>query len=122
LFNSKNIKDISNELTDQKNKDKVKTNLVSFYGSEEKANEVLGAQKDSIIGVLVPGIIYLPFAYLHAVQPTYSKFKTENGLPLWAIVNVQIVSLTPAMFENFENGRTLNEISANLLVDFLRRK
>lgn len=112
-FNAKNIKDISAVLSDKsasasskKSAAALQANFKEQFGTTD-AEELLKNIQDVVISVLIPGVVYLPFAYIHAVQPTYSKFRTSEGYPLWATVNVQIVSLVPAMLHNFEDGKNM---------------
>jgi hypothetical protein len=126
-FNAKNIKEISKVLSDKSASDSSKklasatqANFKTQFGTDD-AEEVLKNMTDAVISVLIPGVVYLPLAYIHAVQPTYSKFKTNFEFPLWATLNVQIVSLTPAMLDNFTDGATLNDVSDNIIMDMNKR-
>ena len=107
-FNAKNITALRDVIANKQSK---KEDIVAAtkaldlaFGGEERAETIMKSMEDTTISVLIPGIVYLPIAYIHSITPTYSKFITDAGYPLWATANVQIVSLSPAMFENFSNG------------------
>jgi hypothetical protein len=53
--------------------------------------------------VLIPGIIYLPVAYIEKATPTYSKQVTENSYPLWATLELTFVSTFPALESDFKD-------------------
>jgi len=100
-LNAKNVRSIDQEIKDIKDK-----------GGEEitdqqkkEMQKIIDQQQDSIFSVVIPGVIYLPAAFVFSVSPTYSKHVTENGYPLWASANVQIQSLVPAFIEFFKMGR-----------------
>jgi len=102
-FNAKNIKDVKETLTKT---DKNKSVGISIP-KKATTKDVSSAQTKNI-SVLIPGIVYLPLAFIYAITPTYSKFKTSKGLPLWATASLQIVSLTPASIQNFEDGNLMS--------------
>ena len=101
-FNAKNIKDVSENI---KKTDKNKTGVPS--GNKKAETSSFKGLQTKNISVLIPGIVYLPLAFIYSVIPTYSKFKTSKGYPLWATANVQIVSLTPATLQNFKDGESM---------------
>ena len=72
---------------------------------KDNINTQLQKQKNSMFSVLIPGVVFLPYAFIFSISPTYSKHVTENGYPLWASANVQIQSVMPAFVEYFKMGR-----------------
>lgn len=63
------------------------------------------ARKSKLIGLHIPGVIYLDLAMILAAVPTYSKQTTASGYPLWAQVDFTAISIFPAntgMFDDTE--------------------
>jgi hypothetical protein len=107
-INSKNVAEIAKTLTDKKNEKKTVTPSIPILDTGS-AQETLKNTPNNTISVLIPGVIYLPLAFIYAIQPTYSKFRTDGGYPLWATANVQIYSFGPAILDNFEDGMNMRE-------------
>jgi hypothetical protein len=82
-----------------------KAAFIDEAGGEDKLKKFLSGQYNSIFSVIIPGVVYLPAAFIFAIQPTYSKQVTAKGYPLWAQANVQIQSITPALYDNFTQGQ-----------------
>ena len=59
---------------------------------------------NSLISVLIPGVVYIDNAVMYSIEPTYSKQVTDNGYPLWATAQVQIVGVRPALLDDFIMG------------------
>lgn len=101
-----NVKEIGDLLTG--NSEKAKKETKGLNEVETKAlDTVKGRLSDldkvdnKVISALIPGVLYLPYAYVHSVQPTYSKQTTQSGLPIWASANLTISSLLPANLKDF---------------------
>jgi hypothetical protein len=52
-----------------------------------------------LCSLYIPGIVYIPLAYVESANPTWSKQLTIGGFPLWSKVNLQVTGLFPAVFE-----------------------
>lgn len=59
---------------------------------------------NKVISVFIPGVVYLPYAYIHSIQPTYSKQTTQSGCPIWASANLTISSLIPSNLNDFTDA------------------
>jgi hypothetical protein len=102
--NVKNLdKTISNAVNSSEGK-KAAEELGEGKSGEKELKRLLESQYSVLFSVLIPGVIFLPAAFVFAIAPTYSKHVTEQGYPLWASVNLQIQSLTPALAEYFRDG------------------
>jgi hypothetical protein len=64
--------------------------------SVEKAAFTSDATAAKLISVYIPGILYLPAAFAEEVKLTFSNEITESGYPLWAEININFNSITPA--------------------------
>ena len=106
-LNALNVKNIDNLISGIKNKE-TRDDFVEEEGGKEELKKLAENQVNSLFSVIIPGVVYLPKAFVFAIQPTYSKQVTDEGYPLWASANVQIQSLTPALAEYFETGRKFN--------------
>ena len=79
-------------------------NTASSVVEQDSKNYKALFSRDSsstVCSVLIPGIIFLPIALCIAGKPTFSKEVTKSILspdvfPLWAKVDVEIRSITPA--------------------------
>ena len=60
-------------------------------------------KKSKLIALEIPGIIYLPLAMVESAVPTYSKELTESGYPLYASIDLQVISVLPASTEAYDN-------------------
>ena len=84
----------------------------------EKLTEKEFESGSKLISVEIPGIVYLSVAYVESAIPTYSKHITSSGYPLWADVDLQISSFTPAtdyMFWNADSTLNFLAVQAGLL-------
>lgn len=70
--------------------------------------------KAKLCSVYIPGIIYLPLAYVEVAQPTWSKQITEKGYPLWSKVQLQLTGLYPAVAEDNFFSVNPREISSSI--------
>lgn len=61
-------------------------------------------QSAKLVSIKIPGIIYMPLALIESAQPTFSKHLTENGFPLWGILDTTIMGLYPATDTMFNAG------------------
>lgn len=57
-----------------------------------------------VISIEIPGVIYLPVALVEKAVPTFSKEITESGFPLWAEIQLTIMSLRSANTDMFVPG------------------
>lgn len=71
--------------------------------AKEKTGKAVGSFKTSkdkdvirSVDVLIPGVIFVPNAFIMRAVPIFSKETTVSGYPLWGRVNLEIRSLTPA--------------------------
>ena len=65
------------------------------------------SKKSKLISLEIPGVVYLDAALIESAIPTYSKQGTESGYPLWANVDLSILSVKPgntSMFDDVENS------------------
>ena len=75
-------------LKDSSNFTKKSGNSSNFVGSK-------------FCSVWIPGIIYLPIAYVEKATPTYSKQVTEEYYPLWSTLELILTSTYPALESDF---------------------
>lgn len=69
--------------------------------AKEKTGKAEGSFKTSkdvirSVDVLIPGVIFVPNAFIMRAVPIFSKETTVSGYPLWGRVNLEIRSLIPA--------------------------
>lgn len=69
------------------------------------AKKTKGLQYNSLFAVIIPGVVYIPYAFLNNCRPTYSKQTTKRGFPLWATVEVEIQGISAAFWHNFTQGK-----------------
>jgi len=104
-LNATNVSDVNKIIGAAKEKS---TALIEELGGgktgEKELRNILESQYSALFSVLIPGVVFLPVAFIFAIAPTYSKHVTEKGYPLWASANLQIQSLTPALAEYFRDG------------------
>ena len=90
----------------------ISLNTQKEYNIKNKGNNKnpsVNEIKAKIVALEIPGIIYIPLAYVEMALPTYSKQQTESGYPLWCTLDCQFVSVSPATTEMYNNailGRT----------------
>ena len=76
---------------------------------EKQALKSIEASSDtvynSIFSVIIPGIVYVPYAFLYSFRPTYSKQTTKRGFPLWAQGELQIQGISAAFHHDFTRGK-----------------
>jgi len=70
-------------------------------GDEAFPEDVI--KKSKLVSVHIPGVIYIPLAIVESAIPTVSKEVTESGYPLWANVDLQLISALPANDGYFDN-------------------
>jgi hypothetical protein len=108
-LNATNVNDIDKIIKSAKEKSTAAfEELGGGKQGEKELRNILDSQYSALFSVLIPGVVFLPVAFIFAIAPTYSKHVTENGYPLWANANVQIQSLTPAFAEYFRDGMNFN--------------
>lgn len=106
-LNATNVKEINNVIANAMNSPEGKLAAEELGEGKKGTSELrklLESQYSALFSVLIPGVIFIPLAFISAIAPTYSKHVTEAGYPLWASANVQIQSLTPALAEYFRDG------------------
>jgi len=106
-LNATNVSNINNIIKSAQGK-KASEEIGEGKEGEKALKQILESQYSALFSVLIPGVIFLPVAFIFAIAPTYSKHVTENGDPLWASASVQIQSLTPAFAEYFRDGMNFN--------------
>jgi len=84
----------------------ISLSTMSDFNEQQKNNEKGNNSqiRAKICAIEIPGIIYLPLAFLEQAQPTYSKQITESGNPLWGTLDCQFVSVSPATTDMFEKS------------------
>lgn len=60
--------------------------------------------KAKLLAFEVPGVIYVPLAYVSQAFPTYSKQITESVIPLWCSLDCTFVSISPATTDAFNQA------------------
>lgn len=83
--------------------EKDKELLIETHG-KDYAKEIKDKQYNSLFSVIIPGVVFIPFAFLYNMRPTYSKHTTINGYPLWATAEVEIQGISAAFHNNFTLG------------------
>ncbi len=58
-------------------------------------------KRSKLVSLKIPGIIYLPLAFISKAVPTFSKNITESGYSLWGSLDLEFQSLTPATSDMF---------------------
>jgi hypothetical protein len=83
----------------------------------EKGNKspTIAGLKAKIISLEIPGIIYIPLAYVKMAMPTYSKQITESGLPLWCSLDCQFASVSPATTDAYKDAVSSTRSTMNRL-------
>lgn len=69
-------------------------------------NTTIDSLKSKLIAFEIPGIVYVPLAYVSQAIPTYSKQITENAYPLWCQLDCTFVSVSPATTDVYNNARS----------------
>lgn len=78
--------------------------LIETHG-KDYAKEIKDKQYNSLFSVIIPGVVYVPYAFLNNFRPTYSKQTTKRGFPLWATAEVEIQGISAAFHHNFTQGK-----------------
>jgi hypothetical protein len=58
-----------------------------------------------LVSVFIPGMVYVPQAFIRSARPTFSKYITTAGFPVWGKIDVQFESLIPASDLIWDNVR-----------------
>ncbi len=74
---------------------------VSANTDEDK---ILANTKSAVFSLLIPGVVYLPYAYISAIQPVWGNQETASKIPLWARANVTFSSVGPSQSRHFTDG------------------
>lgn len=53
-----------------------------------------------LCSIYVPGIVYIPIAFIESIQVTWSKQLTDKGYPIWSKVNCQFTGASASVFED----------------------
>lgn len=75
----------------------------------ENLNELLKNTTDAVFSLLIPGIVYLPYAYIASITPTYSNQETESKIPIWARATIMFSSIGPAQVRHFTDAAVFAE-------------
>jgi len=102
-----NINKIRESIKDNKKQTDNVSNIISSAKEDEELDTIIEKTKDSIFAFYIPGIIYLPYAYIFSIDTQFSKHKTESNLPLWAIATLEISGIGPAIHTNFTDARKI---------------
>jgi len=73
----------------------------------EKSRNI--AANTKLVEIDIPGIIRLPFAIVESAIPTYSKETTTSNAPIYADIDLQVISILPASTEYFLNTGEIKE-------------
>ena len=67
-----------------------------------------------LCSIYVPGIVYIPIAFIESIQVLWSKQLTDRGYPIWSKVNCQFTGASASVFEdNFLTICPRTKASAN---------
>lgn len=84
-------------------KGSIKETSFSTTEALNNSQQKIFPQEVKLISCLIPGVIYLPIAFVENAVPTYSNkiVLTDDGMefPLWSTLQLQITGITPAMDE-----------------------
>lgn len=72
----------------------ITTSLEDTLGKSVEESYADGFSKVALLWI--PGVILLEKAIITSVKPTFSKEITENEVPLWAKVDIEVTSVMPA--------------------------
>ncbi len=81
------------------------TKEANTNNKDKSTIEKLVGPSAKLISIRIPGIIYMPLAFVREAVPTYSKQVVNDrgkDYPLWGKLECQIEGLYPALDENFE--------------------
>ena len=53
-----------------------------------------------LCSIYIPGIVYIPIAFIESIQVTWSKQLTDKGYPIWSRVNCQFTGASASVFED----------------------
>lgn len=90
----------------------VKNISKASQNGKDKENTFKRAEGTRLLTVYVPGVVYIANAFIRSARPTFSKYKTTKGFPLWGKVDLQIESLFPANDLVWDNVRILTQVLA----------
>jgi len=84
------------------NANNMKAVVESLDKNTGKVDASKGGQDISmLVAVFIPGVVYIPNAFVYDAKPTYSRQITESGYPLWATLECQFWGASMALTENF---------------------
>jgi hypothetical protein len=83
-------------------------NVTKVGQNGNKGRGVVGSTGARLMSVFIPGMVYIPQAFLRAARPTFSKYLTTSGYPVWGKLDVQFESLVPASDLIWDNVKRLN--------------
>jgi hypothetical protein len=70
---------------------------ISTVTEKGKSKSKITKTKEArLVTVYIPGIAYIPYCFIRTARPTFSKYRTTSGYPVWGKLDVQFESLTPA--------------------------
>ncbi len=90
----------------------ISLNTAKEYDLQAKNNTnsspTVDSLKAKLIAFEIPGVIYVPLAYVAQAVPTYSKHLTEQSLPYWCHLDCMLVSISPATTEMYNDASISN--------------
>lgn len=78
----------------------------SIQTANANKSPTIESLKSKIVALEIPGVIYVPLAFVEMAMPTYSKQITESGLPLWCSLDCTFVSISPATTDAYKDAFT----------------
>jgi len=89
-------------------------NMSDFTKQKGKSTE--GFLGSKFCSVVIPGIVYIPIAYIEKATPTFSRQVTERDMPLWATLELLLVGTFPALESDFTNSTDFANLSSSYKV------
>ena len=90
------------------------TNLNEFVSDNvrESANNNVSTSTAKKVALNIPGVVDIRNGILETIRPTFSKERTESGVPLWCKASLTIKSIFPFSDEDFIS--VIIEIAQNI--------
>jgi len=79
-------------------------NLKNLSKFSSDARENLSSDS-KLISMEIPGIVYLPICLIESAVPTFSNEITESSYPLWSIIDITFMGVTPANIDMFDSAK-----------------
>jgi hypothetical protein len=71
---------------------------------DKDEEKLLANTKSAVFSLLIPGVVYLPYAYISAITPKWGNQETASKIPLWARADVTFSSVGPSQSRHFTDG------------------